>query len=80
MENKKPRVGAIYCRVSTSEQNPKHQEDLLKNYATQQNIKVYKVYTDKISTKKYDLIMFRTNKYHIPNNINTIYALWAPKL
>jgi DNA invertase Pin-like site-specific DNA recombinase len=52
MENKTVRKCAIYCRVSTTEQNPKIQEDSLKTFASQQNIKVYKVYTDTISGSK----------------------------
>jgi DNA invertase Pin-like site-specific DNA recombinase len=35
--------------VSTEEQNPKHQEKTLKTYASQQNLKVYRVYTDTIT-------------------------------
>jgi DNA invertase Pin-like site-specific DNA recombinase len=52
IQDKTVRKCAIYCRVSTDEQNPKHQEDYLKNFALQQNIKVYKVYTDIITGRK----------------------------
>jgi len=51
-ENKTSRKCAIYCRVSTSEQDPDKQADLLKTFSSQQNIKVYKVYTDVISGVK----------------------------
>jgi len=51
-ENKITRVCAIYCRVSTSEQNLDNQIDLLKTFALQQNIMVYKVYKEKISGTK----------------------------
>jgi len=51
MENKTTRVCAIYCRVSKDEQNPKHQENHLKTYTSQQNIKVHKIYTDYTSGK-----------------------------
>ena len=53
MENNKTiRKCAIYCRVSTSEQNPREQADLLKTYASLQNIQVFKIYTDIISGVK----------------------------
>ena len=51
-ENEKTRICAIYCRVSTSEQNPREQADLLKTFSSQQNYKVYNVYTDIISGTK----------------------------
>jgi len=51
-ENKKTRICAIYCRVSTSEQNLDNQVDLLKTFASLQNIGVYKVYQEKISGTK----------------------------
>ena len=38
---------AIYCRVSTDEQNPKHQEKALREYAKNNDYKIFKVYTDK---------------------------------
>lgn len=37
---------AIYCRVSKEEQNPKHQEKVLKEYAKTNNYGIYKIYTD----------------------------------
>lgn len=40
---------AIYCRVSTDDQDPKHQEDILKEFAIKNNHEIYKVYTDIIS-------------------------------
>ena len=40
---------AIYCRVSTDEQNPKHQENTLIKYATNNDIVIHRVYTDTIS-------------------------------
>ena len=43
---------AIYCRVSTDEQNPKHQEDALLEFSQQKNYEVYKIYTDMISGSK----------------------------
>ena len=50
--DKTSRICAIYCRVSTSEQDPEHQAKLLENFANQQNIKVYKTYRDIISGTK----------------------------
>ena len=46
------RKAAIYCRVSTEDQNPEHQAKAIKSFTLQQNYKVYKVYTDKISGTK----------------------------
>lgn len=43
---------AIYCRVSTDEQDPKHQENALIEYAKNQPYDIYKVYTDKTSGSK----------------------------
>jgi len=43
---------AIYCRVSTDEQNPKHQEALCLRYCENQNHEVYRVYTDIYSGAK----------------------------
>ncbi len=43
---------AIYCRVSTEEQDPKHQENALVEYAKNQPYDIYKVYTDKTSGSK----------------------------
>ena len=43
---------AIYCRVSTDEQNPKHQEKALREYAKMRDFKIHKVYTDIISGSK----------------------------
>jgi len=43
---------AIYCRVSTIDQNPKHQENALLEYAKNNQYDVYKVYTDKTSGSK----------------------------
>jgi DNA invertase Pin-like site-specific DNA recombinase len=43
---------AIYCRVSTEEQNPELQEQDLKNFCLNRNYEVYKVYTDIISGTK----------------------------
>jgi len=43
---------AIYCRVSTDEQDPKHQENALREYAEFNNYEVYKVYTDKTGGAK----------------------------
>jgi len=51
-DNKTVRKCAIYCRVSTSEQNLDNQVDLLETFANNQNIKVYKVYKEKISGTK----------------------------
>jgi len=52
VENNNTRICAIYCRVSTSEQDPLKQVDLLKTFSSQQNIKVHKVYIDEISGTK----------------------------
>jgi len=43
---------AIYCRVSTDEQDPKHQENALVEYATNQGYEIFKVYTDVTSGSK----------------------------
>jgi DNA invertase Pin-like site-specific DNA recombinase len=51
-ENKSVRKCAIYCRVSTDEQNPMLQVKELETFASLQNIKVYKVYIDRISGSK----------------------------
>jgi DNA invertase Pin-like site-specific DNA recombinase len=51
-ENKTTRKSAIYCRVSTDEQNPEHQLEVLKTYNFNQNIKVKKIYIDEISGTK----------------------------
>jgi len=51
-ENKTTRICAIYCRVSTKDQNLDSQVKELKNYAFLQNIKVFKVYREKISGTK----------------------------
>jgi len=51
-ENKKPRFCAIYCRVSTSEQNLDNQINSLKTFANKENFKVYKIYKEKISGTK----------------------------
>lgn len=37
---------AIYCRVSTEEQNPKIQERICKEYCDRMGHEVYKIYTD----------------------------------
>ena len=50
--NKKTRICAIYCRVSTQEQNLTNQIEELENYTFNQNIKVYKIYKEKISGSK----------------------------
>ena len=46
------RKTAIYVRVSTDDQNPELQADILKTYCSQQNYKVTKIYTDIISGTK----------------------------
>jgi len=43
---------AIYCRVSTEDQNPLHQENVLKSYSKNNDISIYKVYTDTITGSK----------------------------
>jgi len=43
---------AIYCRVSKDEQNPKHQEETLKEYANFKKYPIYKIYTDYITGSK----------------------------
>lgn len=37
---------AIYCRVSTEDQNAKHQEEMCRTYCKNNNLEVYKVYSD----------------------------------
>lgn len=51
-ENKKPRICAIYARVSTTEQHPEKQVDLLKTFSFRFGIKVFDVYVDKVSGTK----------------------------
>ena len=43
---------AIYCRVSTEEQNADKQEDICRQYCKANNFKIYKVYKDIISGTK----------------------------
>ncbi|MFX0211422.1 MAG: recombinase family protein, partial [Candidatus Hodarchaeota archaeon] len=52
IENENSRICAIYSRVSKGEQHPEKQAELLKTFSSQQNIKVYKVYTDITSGRK----------------------------
>ena len=52
IENKTVRKCAIYCRVSTSEQNLDNQMNSLKTFANKENFKVYKIYKEKISGTK----------------------------
>jgi DNA invertase Pin-like site-specific DNA recombinase len=40
---------AIYCRVSTEEQNADKQEDICREYCKRNNLEIYKVYKDIIS-------------------------------
>jgi len=42
---------AIYCRVSTEEQDADKQEDICKDYCNRNNFEIYKVYKDVISGK-----------------------------
>ena len=51
-ENKTIRKCAIYARVSTQDQNLENQIKALKTYANKENIKVYKVYREKVSGTK----------------------------
>ena len=51
-ENNIVRKCAIYSRVSKGDQEPEHQIKACKTFAPQQNIKVYKVYTDETSGAK----------------------------
>ena len=43
---------AIYCRVSTIEQNPMIQENELRYYATFKGFSIFRVYTDVVSGSK----------------------------
>ena len=43
---------ALYCRVSTDEQNAEHQERALRKYCEVHNHEVFKVYSDVISGTK----------------------------
>lgn len=43
---------AIYCRVSTDEQNPEHQKNALVEYAINQGYDIWKIYTDVTSGSK----------------------------
>ncbi len=42
---------AIYCRVSTEEQDADKQEDICKEYCKRNNFEIYKIYKDIISGK-----------------------------
>jgi len=48
---KKPRICAIYVRVSKDEQHPDHQINALKSHSSQQNYRVFKIYRDEITGK-----------------------------
>jgi len=52
MKDKTTRNVAIYCRVSTEEQNLDNQIQELKKIALLQNYMVYEIYTDKVSGTK----------------------------
>ncbi|MBD3263650.1 MAG: hypothetical protein GF375_00930, partial [Candidatus Omnitrophica bacterium] len=63
---------AIYCRVSTEDQEPKHQEKAIKKYAKDHGFSICKVYTDKISGTKSTrpalndlMIAARSNKFNV---------------
>lgn len=43
---------AIYCRVSTQEQNPEHQEKELRIFCNNRNYEIVEVYSDVISGSK----------------------------
>ena len=43
---------AIYCRVSTDDQNPEHQQNALTEYAINNDYDVYRIYVDKTSGAK----------------------------
>jgi len=67
---------AIYCRVSTEDQNPEHQENALLEYAKNNDYDVFKVYTDITSGSKQSrpaLNDFHDNGsiYKMFDNINT---------
>ncbi len=61
------RICAIYCRVSTEEQNPQIQVDELKKHTYQQNNMVHDIYIDKATVTKesrpeLNLMMFDMRK------------------
>ena len=43
---------AVYCRVSTDEQNPEHQARVLREYACSHGYEIYDVYVDRVSGMK----------------------------
>lgn len=43
---------AIYCRVSTEEQNPEKQEAELREFCSNRNYEIFQIYTDTISGNK----------------------------
>jgi len=45
-------ICGIYCRVSKDEQDPKHQEDTLKEYAKFKKYKIHRIYTDVVTGSK----------------------------
>src|SRR3989344_6240527 len=52
-ENQDKRITvAIYCRVSTDEQNPRKQEQELVEFCNNRKFQIYKVYSDTITGSK----------------------------
>ena len=45
-------IAAIYCRVSTDDQNPEHQVNELKKYCEFNNFSIHRVYVDRVSGSK----------------------------
>ena len=75
-ENKTTRICAIYCRVSTSEQNTREQADLLKTFSSQQSYKVFKVYTDVISGVKDSRPALNDMMFDMRKNLFNCIIIW----
>jgi len=75
-EIKNTRICAIYCRVSTSEQNPREQSDLLKTFSSQQSYRVYKVYTDIISGIKDSRPALNDMMFDMRKNLFNCIIIW----
>ena len=71
-----PKKCAIYCRVSTEEQNPEHQQKALENYAHQQKYEITDIYKDTVSGKhdsrpELNRLMFDSRK-----NLFDVVLIW----
>lgn len=75
-ENKITRECAIYCRVSTDEQNIENQVEELKNYSSQYNYRVKGIYTDEISGTKESRPALNTMMFDARKGMFDIVIMW----